>query len=86
MNKLNTETVDNILTYIVNRSFVLRTLIADDMISSASNFIGGGIEQFIANGIVDVSKAGFDLSSMMVDLTSSTGPFEVCYCTLDATK
>ena len=53
------------------------------MISSASEQIGGGIEQVVASGIVDSSGAGFDLSSMMADLTQ---PLEVCYSTLDATQ
>jgi len=53
------------------------------MITSASEQIGSGIEQVVASGIVDSSGAGFDLSSMMADLTQ---PLEVCYSTLDATQ
>ena len=51
--------------------------------TTASNTIGGGIEQAINSGLVDSSGAGFDLNSMIGDLTQ---PLEVCYSTLDAAQ
>merc|ERR1711990_764847 len=81
--QLNAETIGNILTAVTSESNILGSVITADMITSASEQIGGGIEQVVASGIVDSSGAGFDLSSMMADLTQ---PLEVCYSTLDATQ
>ena len=71
------------MTAVTSESNILGSVITEDMITSASEQIGGGIEQVVASGIVDSSGAGFDLSSMMADLTQ---PLEVCYSTLDATQ
>ena len=71
------------MTAVTSESNILGSVITPDMITSASEQIGGGIEQVVASGIVDSSGAGFDLSSMMADLTQ---PLEVCYSTLDATQ
>jgi len=81
--QLNAETISNILTAVASESTLLDSLITDDMIATASNTIGGGIEQAINSGLVDSSGAGFDLNSMIGDLTQ---PLEVCYSTLDAAQ
>merc|ERR1711962_846951 len=81
--QLNAATISNILTDVTSSSSILGSIVTADIIAQASTTIGGGIEQVVSSGLVDTSGEGFDLSSMMADLTQ---PLEVCYSTLDATQ
>ena len=69
--KLNVETISNILTAVASESTILDQVITPEMIASASETVGGGIQQVVDSGLVDTTGDGFDLSSMIGDLTQA---------------
>jgi len=81
--QLTPENISNILNAAVSSSSILGSVVTADVIQQAADTIGGGVQQVMDSGLVDASADGFDVSSLMADLTQ---PLEVCYSTLDATQ
>ena len=74
------------MTAVASESTILDQVITPEMIASASETVGGGIQQVVDSGLVDTTGDGFDLSSMIGDLTQAGFQircFEVNLCLTD---
>ena len=71
------------MTAVASESTILDQVITPEMIASASETVGGGIQQVVDSGLVDATGDGFDLSSMIGDLTQAGFQNDVSRSTVD---